>query len=233
MAEPGLRALLAASLAVFQKDLQVELRTRYALNALIMFVLTTVLVASFHLGPGLLRRDQNAAATFSVLLWIAILFAALTGLARAFVGEEEAQTAALLRLHAPALAVFWGKWLVNTLLLLALMLLTTIGFAILTGLPIANPALLMVVLGIGGLGLSTTTTLIAGIIAKASARSALFAALAIPVLLPLLILTVQTTEQAILGLRLVQTLGNIQGMAAYVVALTVAAVWLFPFVWEA
>jgi heme exporter protein B len=233
MDEPGIRALLRASWAIFQKDLQVELRTRYALNALVMFVLTTVLVASFYLGPGLLRRDQNAAATFAVLLWIAILFAALTGLARAFVGEEEAQTAALLRLHAPGLAVFWGKWLLNTVLLLALILLTTVGFGVLTGLRIANPGLLAVVLGIGGLGLSTTTTLIAGIIAKASARSALFAALAIPVLFPLLILTIQTTEQAILGLRLAQTLGNIQGMAAYVVALTVAAVWLFPFVWEA
>ncbi len=233
MDEPGLGALLRASWAVFRKDLQIELRTRYALNALAMFVLTTVLVTSFYLGPGLLRRDPNVAATSSVLLWVTILFAALTGLARVFVGEEEAQTATLLRLHAPGLAVFWGKWLLNTVLLLALMLLATVCFGVLTGLRVGNPWLLLVVLGAGGLGLSTATTLIAGIIAKASARSALFAALTVPVLFPLLLLVVQTTEQAILGQSMAAALGNIQGIMAYVVALAAASVLLFPFVWEA
>ena len=233
MNERRVAGLARASWAVFRKDLRIELRTRYALNALVMFVVTTVLVASFYLGPALLRRDQNAAATQAVLLWIAILFAALTGLARAFVGEEESETTLFLRLHAPGLAVFWGKWLLNTLLLQAVIVLATVCFALLTNLRIANLLLFFVVVCVGGLGLSTTTTLIAAIIAKASARSALFAALAVPVLFPLLVLCVQTTEQAILGVSSAQALRNIQGMMAYVVALTATAVLLFPFVWEA
>ncbi len=225
--------LARASWAVFRKDLQVELRTRYALNALVMFVLATVLVASFYLGPQLLSRDENAAATLAVLLWIAILFAALAGLARAFVGEEEAQTATLLRLHAPGLAVFWGKWLLNSVLLAGLVALTTVCFGVLTGLRVANLPLLATVLGAGGAGLATATTMIGAIIARASARSALFAALSVPVLFPLLVLAVQTTEQAILGASFGDALRNVQGMAAYVVALTAASVLLFPFVWEA
>src|SRR3712207_3500122 len=134
MDELTIGELPRAILAVFRKDLQVELRTRYALNALGMFVLTTALVASFYLGPALLRRDSNAAAISATLLWIALLFAALTGLARAFVGEEEAQTSTFLRLHAPGAAVFWGKWLANLLLLAALAIATTLVFGILTGL---------------------------------------------------------------------------------------------------
>src|SRR5919202_417812 len=124
--------LVRASWAVFRKDLRVELRTRYALNALAMFVLTTVLVASFYLGPQLLVQDANAAATLATLLWIAILFAALTGLARAFVGEEEAQTSTFLRLHTPGLAVFWGKWLVQGLFFRVLVVGATLLFSILT-----------------------------------------------------------------------------------------------------
>jgi heme exporter protein B len=227
------RTFARASWAIFRKDLRIELRTRYALNALVMFVLTTVLVASFYLGPGLQRRDVAASATLAVLLWIAILFAALAGLARAFVGEEEAQTATLLRLHAAGLAVFWGKWLVNALLLLLLMLLATACFGLFTGLAVANLLLLLIVLFTGGLGLATATTLIAAIIAKASARSALFAALAIPVLFPLLVLAVQTTEQAIIGSPWPQALRNLAGMAAYSSAMMAAAVLLFPFIWEA
>ena len=225
--------LVRASWAVFRKDLRVELRTRYALNALAMFVLTTVLVASFYLGPQLLVQDANAAATLATLLWIAILFAALTGLARAFVGEEEAQTSTFLRLHAPGLAVFWGKWLVNVLLLGFVVVGATLLFGILTALRVANIPLIGITLGLGGLGLSGVATIIGAIIAQATARSALFAVLAIPVLFPLLVLAVQTTEWALVGRSIGDALRNIIGMGAFVVALTTASVLLFPFVWEA
>lgn len=228
-----LTGLVRASLAVFRKDLQVELRTRYALNALGMFVLTTALVASFYLGPALLRRDENASAIAATLLWIVLLFAALTGLARAFVGEEEAQTALLLRLHAPAMAIFWGKWLVNLVLLAALAVATTAVFGVLVGLRVGNFVLLTLTLVVGCLGLTSTTTIIGAIIAPATARSALFGALAIPILFPLLLLGVQTTDWALLGKSTGEALRNIMGMGAFVVALTVAAALLFPFVWEA
>jgi heme exporter protein B len=229
VSEVGLGDLVRASWAVFRKDLRVELRTRYALNALLMFVLCTALVASFYLGPQLQRRDDSANATLAVLLWIAILFAALTGLARSFVGEEEAQTTLFLRLHAPTLAVFWGKWLVNVLLLSVLILLTTLFFGILTGLRVANLPVFVLVLGAGGLGLATATT----IIAQASARSALFAALAVPVVFPLLILVVRVTDQAITGTTWNVVRPDLVGIVAYVVTLIVATIWLFPFVWEA
>src|SRR5919202_3744522 len=225
--------LVRASWAVFRKDLRVELRTRYALNALAMFVLTTVLVASFYLGPQLLQQDANTAATMATLLWIAILFAALTGLARAFVGEKEAQTSTLLRLHSPGLAVFWGKWLVNVLLLAVVVAGATVVFGILTALRVANLPLLGLALTLGGLGLASVATIIGAIIAQATARSALFAALAIPVLFQLLVLAVQTTEWALVGKPLGDALRNIIGMGAFVVALTTASVFLFPFVWEA
>ncbi len=233
MSDLTLRGLATASWAIFRKDLRVELRNRYALNALAMFVLTTVLVASFYLGPQLFRRDANAAATLSTLLWIAIFFAAMTGLARAFVGEEEAQTAAFLRMHAPVLAVFWGKWLVNSVLLVALVVVTTLSFGLLTALSVANLPLLMVTLAVGSVGLASTTTMVAAIIAQASVRSALFAALAAPILFPLLVLAVQTTEWAIVGKPMGDALRNIIGMSAFAVVITTASALLFPFVWEA
>ena len=43
------------------------------------------------------------------LLWAVLLFAALVGLSRAFVKEEESGTVHLLRLSCPAQAVLWGK----------------------------------------------------------------------------------------------------------------------------
>jgi heme exporter protein B len=221
-----------AAWAVLSKDLRSELRTRYALNALAMFALTVVLVVSFALGPRLRPSDPATPAIHATLLWIALFFAALTGLGRAFVHEEEAQTATLLRLHAPPLAIFVGKWLLNLLLLTALSAIVTGLLALLLNMRIANGPLLALTLLLGGLGLASVVTLIAAIIAKASARSALFAALAFPVIFPMLAASIIATEQALAGDAWRAALPQVQGLAAYALAMTVAALFLFPFVWD-
>ncbi len=226
-------ALWRASWAVLRKDLRSELRTRAALSALGLFALATVLMVSIYLGGQLRPSEPIAPAVYAVLLWIALFFAALTGLARAFVQEETAQTAALLRLHAPPLAVLIGKWLFNVALLVVLAALTTALFGFLISLRVGNLSLLVATLLAGSVGLATATTLTAAIIAQASVRSALFAPLALPVLLPLLLLAIRATDQAISGATWAVAGPNVQAMVAYVVLTAAVAVVLFPMVWEA
>ncbi len=226
-------AALRAAWAVFRKDVRSELRTRYALNALAMFALSVVLVVSFYLGPRLAPRDVLTPPIQSALLWIALFFAALSGLGRAFVHEEEVQTATFLRLNTPPLAVFVGKWLLNVVLLAVLSGVVTALLALFLNMRIANMAMLGATLLLGGLGLAATVTLLAAIIAKASARSALFAALAFPVVFPQLVIAMQATEQALTGATWRVALPQIQGLGAYAVAMTAAALLLFPYVWEA
>ena len=57
----------------------------------------------------------------AVLLWIILLFSAAAGLPRAFVHEEETQTATALRLAATPSALFCGKLLYGLTLTLALL----------------------------------------------------------------------------------------------------------------
>ncbi|GAC1356665.1 MAG: heme exporter protein CcmB [Herpetosiphon sp.] len=234
-AKPLLRSsgLFAASWAVFLKDVRSETRTRYALNALVMFALSTVVTISINLGTHLLRTDPVTPLIDAVLLWIAILFGALTGLGRSFVQEESAQTAALLRLHAAPLAVFLGKWLFNLVLVSLLGALTTSAFGLLVSLNVGNISLLTVVIVLGCAGMATATTLIAAIIAQANVRSALLAPLALPILLPLLILAVQSTDLALTGAAWKQAAAHVQALSAYVVVIGTGAVGLFPSIWEA
>jgi heme exporter protein B len=222
-----------ATWAVMRKDVRSELRTRYALNALAMFALTVVLVVSFYLGPRLAQSDPITPGLQAALLWIALFFAALTGLGRAFIHEEETQTATLLRLHVPALAVFVGKWLLNMALLLILSAIVSGLLALLLQMRVQNWPMLGVTLLLGGMGLGATVTLLAAIIARASARSALFAALAFPVAFPLLAIAMTATEQAITGAAWRAALPQVQGLGAYTVAVSAAALLLFPYVWDA
>lgn len=226
-------SLWRATWAVFRKDALSELRTRYALNALAMFALTVVLVVSFYLGPRLAPREPTTPAINATLLWIALFFAALTGLGRAFVHEEEVQTATFLRLNAPPLAIFAGKWLLNVALLALLSVVVVVLLSIFLHVRIADVGMLALALLLGGLCLASTVTLIAAIIAKASARSALFAALVFPVVFPMLVIAMAATEQALTGAAWSAALPQLEGLAAYAVAMTAAAGLLFPFVWDA
>jgi heme exporter protein B len=231
--ETQVRFLLMAAWAVFRKDLRSELRTRYALNALVLFAASTVVALS--LGVGFLTEARNAdlAAIHAALLWIAVLFAAFTGLARAFVHEEETRTAAALRLAAPPIAVYLGKLLFNLLLLLVLDVLVTLLFVLLLHVQIGNLGLFLALLLAGSLGLVAATTLIAAIIARASARGALFAVLSFPLLVPLLVVAIQGSTLAFVGEGWARGLAPLQVLVAYTVALFVASLFLFGTVWEA
>ncbi len=68
------------------------------------------------IGPYRLAAEDRP-FLLSVLLWIVIFFAALAGLDRSFVKEEESHTAPLLRLAAAPSVVWAGKLLYNLVLI--------------------------------------------------------------------------------------------------------------------
>ena len=69
--------------ALARKDLRLELRARDTLPAMLLFVLSTLVVFHFALPTG---ADEVAAQG---LLWVALVFTALLGLARAWAPERE------------------------------------------------------------------------------------------------------------------------------------------------
>ncbi|HEU5015988.1 MAG TPA: heme exporter protein CcmB [Roseiflexaceae bacterium] len=226
-------SLWHATLAVFRKDLRSELRSRYAVNALLLFATNSVVVQSLVLGLLLPSRNADLSLIYAALLWITVLFAAFTGLARAFVQEEEARTAAALRLAAPPLAVYGGKLLFNLLLLLLLDVVVTVLFVVLLRVQIGNLGLFLALLLAGSVGLVAATTLVAAMIARAGAKGALFAVLSFPLLVPLLVVAVQSTARALDGVGWDEGLRPLVTLLSFATVQFVASLFLFPTVWEA
>ncbi len=215
---------------VFRKDLQVELRTRYAVGAVLLFAVTTLIAVSAALSATLVHSEVKAA-----LLWIVLLFAALSGLARVFVREEEAGTAPLLRLSAPATAVYAGKWLFNIALVFAVEVVSVPLFLIVLPLATVNYGLLFGVLVLGGVGLAGASTFVAALIAQTSSgKSALFFIVAFPVLLPLLLIAVQGTVGAFSPLAVYQARAHsdLGLLTTYGVVMTTASFLLFGYIWH-
>ena len=78
----------------------------------------------------------------------------------------------------------------------------------------------------------SATTLIAAIIARAGVKGALFAVLAFPLLVPLLVVAIQGTDLALAGVQWAQGLAPLQVLLAYTIALFSASLLLFAMVWE-
>ncbi len=228
----GIRDLLAAAWAVLIKDLRTELRTRYALNAMVLFAACTAVMVSLGTTFIGMRRTDEALLIQSSLLWVALLFAAITGLSRSFVHEEEARTLAALRLAAPPAAVYLGKFFFNLALLVMLGTITSLLFVVLVRVEVGSPLAFIALLSAGELCLAAATTILAAIIARASFKSALFAVLAFPLLVPPMVIAIQGTALALGSSGFGPTLPALQFLSAYSVATFVASLMLFRFVWE-
>lgn len=221
---------LAEAFAVTAKDLRAEFRTRVALNSLGLFALTVLAAVSYTVGPYRIAEEDRP-FLLSVLLWIVVFFAALAGLDRSFVKEEESHTAPLLRLAAAPSVVWFGKLLYNLVLIYTLVAIIAPLFCILMGFRFVMPGAFVAMLATGGYALAVTTTIVAAIISRAMTRGALFSVLSLPLLLPLLIFLIQGTAAAAGGstdavresVRAIVSMGGI---------MTVVSAGLFPVVWD-
>ena len=206
------------------------MRTRYALGAVLLFAITTLIAVSAAVSTSLVHAELKAA-----LLWIVLLFAALSGLARVFVREEEAGTAPLLRLTAPATAVYAGKWLFNVALVFAVEIVSVPLFLVVLPPDTVNFGLLFGVLSLGGVGLAGAATFVAALIAQASSgKSALFFIVAFPILLPLLLIAVQGTIGAFdaVAAHQARSCSDLGELAIYSLVMTTASFLLFEYVWH-
>ncbi len=224
------KLLWRATKAVFVREMRSELRSRQALNAVALFAVCSIVAVSLGLGP--LNRSAELPLIHAALLWIVLLFAAFTALSRVFVVEEEQRTAAALRLAAPPHAVYLGKLLFNLVLLSALTVLIALLAIVLLRMQVKAPSIFAVMLAAGALGLVSGTTLIAAIIARSSSRSALFAVLSFPLLIPMLVTAVRGTALALAGMGWDRCLAPVQTLLAYAVALFITSLFLFATVWE-
>ncbi len=222
--------MLKHAIAIVTKDLRVEFRTRYALNALLMFALVTLAAVSYTTSASsLIAREPNL---LSALFWIVLFFSTMTGASRSFVAEEDSHTAPLLRLGAGGTVVYWGKFMGNLMLLLVLGAVTFPLYVFLMGASVGNLGLHIVGIVLGAIGLSGGATIVAAIVAQSAVRGALFTALSFPVLLPFLALAIQINAAAFAGFPLVEVGSQILGLVAYSGVLITTSVLLFDFVWR-
>jgi heme exporter protein B len=111
--------------ALAGKDLRLELRARDTLPAMVLFVVSTLVVFHFALPGG--SGDDAAYG----LLWVALIFTALLGLARAWVPERDGGALEGLVLAPTDRSAIWlGKTLATLVFLIAVEVVALPAFAL-------------------------------------------------------------------------------------------------------
>lgn len=214
--------------AVISKDIRSEVRNRYAINALVMFVLTAVSAILFAL-----RSDVPSAETLSGMYWVVVFFSAMSGLSRIFVSEEERGTSLALHLSTSTGAVFAGKLVVNVLLTLLLTAsISVLYLLVFPGFRLQSADVFCVAVLLGSTGFAASSTILAAIIAKANSRGTLYPVLAFPVLVPLLMTVMSATERSLAGESLTEAMGDLQVLFGYNLIMVAGSFLLFEYVWK-
>ena len=165
--------------ALAQKDLRLELRARDTLPAMLLFVLSTLVVFHFALPAGSGRLAGVG------LLWVAIVFTALLGLARAWVPErEQGVLDGLVLAPCDRSAIWLGKTIATFAFLAAAEVVALPAFALFFS-PLDATAIAGVLLA--NVGICAVGTLLAAMAAASRTRELILPLLFLPLSIPLVV----------------------------------------------
>ncbi|HEY2932188.1 MAG TPA: heme exporter protein CcmB [Acidobacteriota bacterium] len=190
-----MREGLNAALAILRKDLVLEVRSREGFLSNLFFALLVLILFNFGFDPGSAAIVEGKAAIF----WIAVVFASALTLSRTFQRESaESAIHALALLPLDPAWIFVGKFLTNFCVILLLMTLTLPLFIIFFDVSVSwRMWLLAAVCPLAAAGMAAVGTLFGAMAESTRLREVVVSILLYPIIVPLLIASVQLMRQAL------------------------------------
>lgn len=210
--------------ALVYKDIILEWRSKYAINGILLYVVSTVFVC-FQAFKSVDSLVWNA------LFWIILLFAAINAISRSFVQESSYRLLYYYTLVSPK-AIILAKIIYNSLVMFLLSTIAFTVYALIFKNPIADTLLYFLAVLLGSLSFATVFTMVSGISAKAGNNSTIMAILSFPVIIPLLILLIKLSKNAMMGLERSLSYADIAVLLAINVITITISLLLFPYLWR-
>lgn len=211
------------------RDLTLELRGRAGLLAVVFFLTVMLLILGLAFGP--YPQDLRKAAPG--VLWVALAFAGSLLAGRAFGLEVEDNTLDDLLLTPGGKEwIYFGKLLFQMILLLLVGLILVVFTAGLFYLPLlAWPGFLLTLL-LGTLGYASVSTFYAGMLARLRGREVLLPLLLFPVVVPVVLSSVQATIALAQGVPVAEMRHWWQLLLVFDVIYVTVCSLIFPWVLE-
>ena len=219
----------ARARAIAWKDLTAERRTKANFNAVLFFTALILLLFGFALGP-----DQEALRDAAAgILWLTVLFGGVLSFNRSYEMElEGGALEALLLYPGDRRALFVGKLLANLAFLVLIEAILVPVAAILYDLPLVRGGGFFGVLLLGTIGFVTLGTFYAAMASRVRAREVLLPLLLFPMLVPLLLSSVEATKALLVGNMMGDAASWIRLLVVFDVIFLVASFFAFEYVIE-
>lgn len=216
---------LGAAWLVLRKDLQLELRTREITLTSGFFAVLVVVIASLSF----FADDQVTRKLAPGVLWIAIQFAGVLAISRAWARERDMQVLrALLLTPLPRSGLYLGKALGVFIFLAALELVLVPIVGVLFRFDATERlGALVLLLSLGTAGFAIVGTLFGAMMVRTRGGDFMLSIVLFTLSSPTLLLGVHGTRQLLLGATLADVAGHLQLLAGLDVAFLLAALWLF------
>lgn len=209
-----------------KKEMLLEWRSKYALNGVLLYVVSTVFVCflSFISMPEKL--------TWNALFWIIMLFASINAIAKSFLQESKGRHLYIYTLVSPT-ALIIAKTIYNSLLMIVLTLIALMFYCIVFPAPKETDLPMYFVAAVlGSLSFATVFTMVSAIASKAGNGGMLMAILSFPIIIPVLIVLIKLAKNAIDGLDRSVSLDDIGLLAVINVMVMAVSLILFPYLWR-
>jgi len=209
---------------LIKKEILLEWRQRYALNGILLQVLSSVFVV-------FLATKQINNPTWNGIFWIVMLFISINAIAKSFIGEGKGRNLYYHMLVQPQ-QLLLAKFIYNALLNLVLVSLCIFAFIVLLGNPIQSFALYYLVSVLGCIGFASTFTMLSAISSKAGNSNLLMPVLSLPIIIPLLLIIIKASMRSMDGLDDVLIFKDLGILALFNVLILSLAYVLFPIIWK-
>ena len=215
-------------IVLIKKELTLEWRQKYALNGILLYVVSAVFITYLSFGA---NQGSLSVPTWNALYWIIILFSSVNAVAKSFVQEHQGRQLYYYMIASPE-AIILSKIIYNTLLTLVLALLGYLVFSIILGNPVQDQLLFLVNLVMGAVGFSACLTMVSGIASKAGNNATLMAILSFPLIIPILLMAINLSKHAIDGLDRGLSIDKMLTLLAINAIIGATSYILFPYLWR-
>ncbi|MGL1888340.1 MAG: heme exporter protein CcmB [Reichenbachiella sp.] len=211
------------------KEIVLEWRHKYAINGILLYVFSTIFICYLSYEVLHAKLDQFG---WNALYWIIILFTAISTIAKSFVQEKEGRQMYYFNLVSPQ-SIILSKIIYNSGTLLLLSLVAYGVFSLVLGNRVVDQLFFIGVIAMGSVGLSITLTLMSGIASKADNNGMLMAILSFPVVIPILLMVIKLSRNAIDGISRSESLDEVITLLSINIIVGALSYMLFPYLWRA
>ena len=210
------------------KEITLEWRQRYALNGMLLYIVSTVFVCylSFKL-----KSSQLTPITWNTLFWIIILFTAVNAISKSFTQERAGRLLYYYTIASPQ-GIILSKIIYNSGLILVLSLTGFGVYAFVMGNPVGDLWMYLVTIFLSSIGFASSLTMVAGIASKAENNGALMAILSFPVITPMLLMVMKLAKNALDGLDRGSSSEEVMILLALDAIVVSLSLILFPYLWR-